>query len=115
RDGGTCRTPWCDAPVRHVDHVVPHARGGRTDSANTAGLCVACNLVKESPGWRAAVGPPGRVHTITTTTPTGHTYDSQAPPLPGGPSRGRVRTVPVEEHQVQGPVEIALHRHLRAA
>ena len=23
RDLGLCRTPWCDAPTRHLDHVVP--------------------------------------------------------------------------------------------
>ena len=26
----TCRTPWCDAPVRHGDHVIPERRGGAT-------------------------------------------------------------------------------------
>ena len=26
---------------------------------------------------------PGPVHTVLTTTPTGHVYDSTAPPLPG--------------------------------
>ncbi|WP_420713945.1 HNH endonuclease [Arthrobacter sp. H14-L1] len=20
----TCRTPWCDAPIRHIDHIIPH-------------------------------------------------------------------------------------------
>jgi len=24
-----CRTPWCDAPARHVDHPVPVAAGAR--------------------------------------------------------------------------------------
>ena len=89
RDGGTCRTPWCDAPIRHVDHVVPHARGGPTREANLQGLCEACNQTKESPGWRAAVreGPPGRsrVHEVETTTPTGHAYRSTAPALPTTP------------------------------
>src|SRR5699024_4358542 len=23
----TCRTPWCNARIRHSDHVVPHHRG----------------------------------------------------------------------------------------
>ncbi len=32
----TCRTPWCDAPVRHHDHVVPAADGGPTSEANGA-------------------------------------------------------------------------------
>jgi hypothetical protein len=24
----TCRTPYCDAPIRHTDHADPHIRGG---------------------------------------------------------------------------------------
>ncbi|CAN5822740.1 hypothetical protein BH20ACT6_BH20ACT6_01070 [soil metagenome] len=31
----TCRPPWCDAPIRHVDHPVPMARGGQTSAANS--------------------------------------------------------------------------------
>ncbi len=50
---GTCRTPWCDAPVRHVDHVVDHAAGGPTTAANGQGLCVRCNHAKQAAGWRA--------------------------------------------------------------
>lgn len=50
RDAGTCRTPWCDAPARHVDHVVPHARGGPTNADNLQGLCEACNQAKEALG-----------------------------------------------------------------
>jgi hypothetical protein len=46
----TCRTPWCDAPVRHGDHVVPRAKGGPTSAANGEGLCEACNYTKEVPG-----------------------------------------------------------------
>lgn len=41
-----CRNPWCDAPVRHIDHTVPHATGGPTDLSNTSGLCARCNLSK---------------------------------------------------------------------
>jgi len=29
-----CRTPYCDAPVRHRDHAVPHRRGGPTSAGN---------------------------------------------------------------------------------
>ncbi len=56
----TCRTPWCDAPIRHVDHVTPHAGGGATTTTNAQGLCVRCNLRKELPGWsaRASGTPP---------------------------------------------------------
>lgn len=80
-----CRTPYCDAPVRHRDHAVPHRSGGPTSAGNGLGLCEQCNYVKESGGWRVsadAVGA-GR-HTADFTTPTGAGYRSTAPPvLPG--------------------------------
>ncbi|NQD87458.1 DUF222 domain-containing protein [Paenarthrobacter sp. CM16] len=83
----SCRTPYCDAPIRHIDHVVPWRTGGRTSVANGAGLCEACNHTKESPGW-STKAMPGDVHTLEISTPTGHTYQSKAPPLPGHrPSR----------------------------
>lgn len=87
---GTCRTPWCDAPTRHLDHVVEHAQGGPTSAANGQGLCVRCNHTKQLPGWRAETVRPTvpadywRAHAVVTTTPTGHRYHSTAPPvLPG--------------------------------
>lgn len=84
----TCRTPYCDAPIRHLDHIVPWHGGGATTQANGAGLCEACNHTKETPGWKAhpSTGPnaPGATrHAIQLTTPTGHSYQSTAPPLPG--------------------------------
>ena len=47
----TCRTPWCNAKIRHSDHVVPHRRGGATSYANGQGLCARCNLLKEHGLW----------------------------------------------------------------
>ncbi len=98
RDGGICRTPGCGAPIRHVDHVAPHARGGRTSAANGQGLCLRCHLVKELAGWHARVVHPSGAqgqgdgdeeaggrrdgpHTVEITTPTGHRYRWSAPPL----------------------------------
>jgi hypothetical protein len=73
-----CRTPWCDAPVRHADHVVRAADGGATSAANGQGLCETCNLTKEAPGWSASVvGDAG--HEVAVQTPTGHRYPSRAP------------------------------------
>ncbi|WP_261382625.1 HNH endonuclease signature motif containing protein [Arthrobacter sp. UKPF54-2] len=80
----TCRTPYCDAPIRHLDHIVPWHNGGTTSLANGAGLCEACNHTKEAPGWNAQTRPGSR-HTLEVTTPTGHSYYSSAPPLPGTP------------------------------
>ncbi len=113
RDLGTCRTPWCDAPARHVDHVTPHARGGGTSAHNGQGLCEACNHVKELAGWRATTlgrdGDDGTgLHTVATTTPTGHTYRSTAPALPG------TRT-PVVLGPSSSPVEELLQHELALA
>ena len=82
RDGGRCRTPWCDAPIRHIDHVVPDREGGATDLDNGQGLCERCNYVKEQRGW---------THWVDTThgqsvgilTPAGHVHTSLPPPRPG--------------------------------
>ena len=72
-----CRTPWCNAPIAHLDHSHPFALGGRTSAANGTGLCARCNYVKENPGWQHEPERNGRV----ITTPTGHQYHSQSPPL----------------------------------
>ncbi|MGH3425824.1 MAG: HNH endonuclease, partial [Nocardioidaceae bacterium] len=80
-----CRTPWCDAPIRHIDHAVPDDAGGATSSDNGQGLCERCNYAKQAPGWKARPRP-GPRHLIELTTPTGHRYRSTAPPLPGAPT-----------------------------
>ncbi len=81
RDQGICRTPWCDAPVRHRDHVVTVLHHGPTDDTNTQGLCEACNYAKQADGWSQATLTADR-HTVETTTPTGHRHRSRAPAPP---------------------------------
>ncbi|WP_166904431.1 DUF222 domain-containing protein [Mycobacterium sp. DL440] len=90
-----CRTPYCNAPIRHIDHVTPHHQHGPTSAANGEGLCERCNYVKETPGWRvvASVDEFGR-HCTEHITPTGAVYRSTAPPLPGG-IRGLTREIHV--------------------
>ncbi|QTJ68776.1 DUF222 domain-containing protein [Rhodococcus sp. ZPP] len=79
----TCRTPWCDAPIRHHDHIRSYGNAGATSADNGSGLCEACNYAKEAPGWNARpLRDPGRTHLIDLGTPTGHHYRSAAPPLP---------------------------------
>lgn len=77
-----CRTPWCDAPVRHIDHPQSSATGGPTRLDNGQGLCEACNYAKESPGWSSSTVD-SEPHTIEIRTPSGRTYRSTAPPRPG--------------------------------
>ncbi|MCV7194356.1 HNH endonuclease [Mycolicibacterium brumae] len=87
----TCRTPYCDAPIRHIDHARPAGRGGKTAEINGQGACEACNYNKEADGWSVTTTMAGR-HTTVTTTPTGHTYRSTAPPiLPGRTPRAPSR------------------------
>src|SRR5918993_3001004 len=85
RDGGTCREPYCDAPIRHLDHITPWRDGGPTANANGRGACARHNHTRELPGWRIEVhrlDRHGQPYLIATTTPTGHTYLSRAPHPP---------------------------------
>lgn len=89
----SCRTPYCDAPIRHIDHITPVSQGGPTTAANGQGGCERFNYVRELPGWRVRLvapgggaggdGPPGAAHEVEITTPTGHTHRSLAPPALG--------------------------------
>lgn len=82
----TCRTPYCDAPIRHRDHAQPHHRDGSTSAENGLGECERCNYVKESPGWRVtARHDENGVHTAEFETPSGTRYTSKAPPVLGVP------------------------------
>jgi len=102
----TCRTPWCDAPIRHHDHVLAWEAGGATSEANGQGLCEHCNQTKEATGWRAAPVP-GPRHCVETITPTGHRYYSTARRLPGTelPDRPPGRTAAGNSSGPPGPPE----------
>ncbi|MGN6598579.1 MAG: HNH endonuclease, partial [Actinomycetes bacterium] len=103
-----CRTLWCDAEARHIDHIVRARDGGRTELANLQGLCERCNYAREAPGFVSRVvsqpagdpvsrprgaheeqpesqpgGPGGGRHVVETTSPTGHTYRSTSQALAG--------------------------------
>ena len=81
----TCRDPFCDAPIRHIDHITRHTDGGLTTYINGRGACVRGNLVREMPGWKIKLvdcGFYGGPHKIIITTPTGHRYRSRAPDPP---------------------------------
>ncbi len=82
-----CRMPWCDAPIRHADHIFPRRADGRTADDNGEGLCEACSYAKEAPGWdfRVVKGRSGQLVEIT--TPTGTLHRSRAPDPPGAAPR----------------------------
>lgn len=72
-----CRTPWCDAPIKHADHADPYASGGQTSWENGSGLCAACNYAKEQPGWKHEATADG----LNVTTPSGSEYEVTTPAL----------------------------------
>ncbi|MFC7458322.1 DUF222 domain-containing protein [Brachybacterium sp. GCM10030267] len=39
----TCSGPFCNAEIRHDDHIQPHSRDGATSLDNGNGLCARCN------------------------------------------------------------------------
>ncbi|NYJ75519.1 HNH endonuclease [Allobranchiibius huperziae] len=97
-----CRTPYCDAPIRHVDHIRPHSAGGSTSFDNAQGLCEDCNYRKEHPDWRASrASSDGYRHGVHVITPTGHVYRSEPPPTP---VRQRSRL----EHSLAKRIDVAL-------
>ncbi|MER7434413.1 HNH endonuclease [Pseudonocardia alni] len=77
-----CTEPYCDAPVRHLDHIHRDADGGRTELDNGRGVCEFHNHVREQPGWQVFRAPDGIAVTVT---PTGHRYCGPAPPPPAAP------------------------------
>ena len=102
----TCRTPYCDAPIRHRDHAQPHHRGGPTTGLNGLGECERCNYAKESPGWQVSTHQENDVHAAEFVTPTGKCYRSTAPPLPGAPE-----IEIIERSEVLVNIGIALAAH----
>ena len=79
----TCRTPYCNAPIRHTDHAQPHHHRGPTSAHNGLGACEHCYYTKESPGWQVTTTTTENgTHTAQFITPTGHHYHSTAPPPP---------------------------------
>jgi hypothetical protein len=75
----TCSEAFCDAPIRHLDHIVAYREHGPTTYANGRGLCERHNYAREMPGWSAMRLDPA---TVSTTTPTGHTYLRRCPEPP---------------------------------
>jgi hypothetical protein len=67
-----CRDPFCDAPIRHIDHIERYTDGGLTIYPNGRGECERGNYAREMPGWEVRVvsgGWGGKPHTIKITTP----------------------------------------------
>jgi hypothetical protein len=74
-----CRDPFCNAPIRDLDHLHDYADGGPTTADNGVGLCQRGNLVDQIAGWATEGTAKHRV----VITPTGHRYDTRPPPVLG--------------------------------
>ncbi|WP_158607538.1 HNH endonuclease [Flexivirga caeni] len=74
----TCRTPYCNGKIRHIDHIRSVATGGTTTERDGQGLCERCNYLKEHPDY-TVTGDAGE-----TTTSTGGLVATSHPPCPPG-------------------------------
>ena len=76
-----CRTPNCGkrAGWADLDHVAPHAQGGRTTCTNLCCLCRSHHRLKTfAPGWNFRMEPDGTLHV---TSPSGITRTTRPPGL----------------------------------
>jgi hypothetical protein len=105
RDGATCREPFCGAPIRHYDHIVPYRAGGPTSYTNGRGVCERHNYTREMPGWSVELLA-DHPHIVITTT-----HHRPQLPQPGPPTRpervhwGRSSTAEVASLPVKLPVQ----------
>ncbi|MGQ0776268.1 MAG: DUF222 domain-containing protein [Pseudonocardiales bacterium] len=79
----TCQFPGCRVPAHlcDLDHSIPYnpeAGTGPTSEINIGPKCRHHHQVKQAPGWSVTQHPDG---CTTWTTPSGHVYHSQPPPL----------------------------------
>ena len=90
----TCRGPHCNAPIRHIDHIRPHAAGGSTCLDNGQGACAFCNDKEQQLASVERVGDSTvDGHVVEWTTRLGTTRrtratrrsSSSSPPPPNAP------------------------------
>ncbi|PWH06573.1 hypothetical protein DEO23_06360 [Brachybacterium endophyticum] len=83
-----CAAPYCDAPIRHLDHIRPVSEGGATSAENGQGLCAHCNLTKEVLGRVEHTPTADGRHAVTWTTRLGRTATVSPRSLTGLPLTG---------------------------
>ena len=79
----TCQFPGCRVPAHRcdLDHAIAHhpdTDTGPTSDTNLGPKCRRHHQIKQAPGWSVTQHPDG---CTTWTTPSGHNYHSQPPPL----------------------------------
>ncbi|MGI5128145.1 DUF222 domain-containing protein [Pseudonocardia sp. CA-107938] len=107
RDGGRCTAPFCDAPIRHIDHIERWRDGGRTTFDNGRGLCEFHNHLREigttvsrprpQRKRRHADGVPSRVR------PPGRPYDAVKTPVAPPQKRAPEAAIPLAPRRSRRP------------
>ena len=69
----TCRTPYCDAPIRHLDHIIPWHHGGQPPRPTAPASAKPATTPKKPPA-----GPPSHAQD--------HGTPSNSPPPPATPT-----------------------------
>ncbi len=97
----TCTFPGCRVPahVCDLDHTVPFPLGPTADH-NTGAECRHHHRGKHEAGWTLVQPRPGH---FTWTLPTGHTYTTKPPPLPGTPDWATRPPTPRSPHDDEIP------------
>ena len=96
----TCRGPHCNAPIRHIDHIRPHAAGGSTCLDNGQGACAFCNDKEQQLASVERVGDSGDDgHVVEWTTRLGTRRRTRAASLthrvePSDPMSGEQNAQP---------------------
>jgi hypothetical protein len=88
RDGGRCRDPFCDAPIRHHDHIRRASAGGPTSGKRSTPIGgVGCARGATTPAkCPAGRSRPSTTGSARTPTPCGPP-PPPATPTPAGPDR----------------------------
>jgi hypothetical protein len=76
-----CRGPYCNASVRHLDHIFPYGQGGSTSAENAQGLCASCNLVRETFSQATGTLDEDGTHHVTWNLNTGQHVTTTNRPL----------------------------------
>ena len=96
----TCRTPYCDAPIRHLDHIIPWHHGGKPPTKPTApGSAKPATTPKKPPAGTPNPAPAPDTRSTsppppaTPTNPPHHPcrergWPANCPPVRGSSTRG---------------------------
>ena len=84
----SCTDPFCDAALRHIDHIRRHRDRGPTAYINGRGVRERGNYIRKMPGWRISLIDCGVPHR----TPQDHHHHTHRPPLPQPRTRPTLRS-----------------------